>query len=154
MTLVSIIAIILFGILLLVLEILVLPGLIAGIIGAIFLITGIVMMYKNFGNVYGNVTLVSTLALTIGSLIYALKSKAWLRYSLKDTVDGKVIDLQSSAITEGTIALATSALRPMGSVLINNIKYEAQTNGEYIEANTEVIVVKVLSNKLVVKLKI
>lgn len=153
MTLFSIIAIILFGIFLLVLEILVLPGLITGIIGALFMIIGITMMYKNYGNVYGNVTLVSTIALSIGSFVYALKSKVWMRFSLKNTIDSKVIDLQTENIAEGTLAIAISALRPMGSVLINGNKYEAQTNGEYIEANTEVIVTKVMSNKLLVKIE-
>lgn len=152
MLLASIIAIILFGIALLILEILILPGLIAGIIGAIFMMVGIGMMYKSFGNTYGNITLISTVVICGGSLIYVLKTKAWLRFSLKDTNDSKVIDLTHEMIAEGEEAITISALRPMGSALIKNQKYEVQTNGEYIEANKKVIVVKVLTNKLLVKL--
>ncbi|MEO8146963.1 MAG: NfeD family protein [Bacteroidia bacterium] len=153
MLLASIIAIILFGIILIVLEILVLPGLIAGIIGAIFMIMGLVMMYKNYGDVYGNITLIATIVLTASALIYALKSKAWRRFGLKDTIDSKVIDLQKEHIEPGTIAITTSALRPMGTVIIGMNKYEAQTSGAYIEANSEVVVLKVLTNKLLVELK-
>lgn len=152
MLLASIIAIILFGIALLILEILILPGLIAGIIGAIFMVVGIGMMYKSFGSTYGNITLISTVLICAASLIYVLKTKAWLKFSLKDTIDSKVIDLTHEKITEGEEAITISALRPMGSVLIRNQKYEVQTNGEYIEANQKVIVVKVLTNKLLVKL--
>lgn len=151
MLLASIIAIILFGIALLVLEILILPGLIAGIVGTILMIAGIVIMYNRFGNTYGNITLISTLAICSGSLIYVLKSKAWLRFSLKDTIDSNVIDLTKEPVAAGDEAVTTSALRPMGSVVIGNKKYEVQTNGEYIEANQKVIVLKVLSNKLLVK---
>lgn len=152
MLLASIIAIILFGIVLLILEILILPGLIAGIIGTIFIVVGIGMMYKSFGNSYGNITLICTILLCAGLLIYVFKTKAWLRFSLKDTNDSKVIDLTHETIVEGEEAITISALRPMGSVLIKNQKYEVQTNGEYIEANKKVIVVKVLTNKLLVKL--
>ncbi len=151
MLLASIIAIILFGITLLVMEILILPGLIAGIIGTILMIVGIVIMYKSFGTTYGNITLISTIALCSGCMIYVLKSKAWLRFSLKDTIDSNVIDLTKELITVGEQAITVSALRPMGSVLIGDKKYEVQTNGEYIEANQKVVVVKVFTNKLLVK---
>lgn len=153
MLLASIIAIILFGILLLVLEILVLPGLIAGIVGTILMILGIVMMYTNFGEVSGNITLICTFFLTASLLFYVLKTKAWRRFGLKDTIDSKVIDLPAANIELGTIALTISALRPMGTVLIGTNKYEAQTNGSYIEANNPVIVIRVLTNKLLVELK-
>ena len=152
MLLASIIAIILFGIALLILEILILPGLIAGIIGTIFMLVGIGMMYKSFGSTYGNINLISTASFCTGSLIYVLKSKAWLMFSLKDTIDSKVIDLTQEMIVEGEEAITISALRPMGSVLIKNQKYEVQTNGEYIEANQKVVIVKILTNKLLVKL--
>ncbi len=152
MLLASIITIILFGIFLIVLEILILPGLIAGIIGAIFMITGIVMMYNNFGSTYGHITLISSISLTGFIVFYFLKSKSWQRFGLKDTIDSKVIDLSQTDIKPGMSAITLSALRPMGIVLINNEKYEAQTNGAYIEANTNVVVLKVMSNKLLVSL--
>jgi membrane-bound ClpP family serine protease len=153
MLLASIIAIILFGIILIVLEILILPGLIAGIIGAIFMVMGLLMMYKNYGDFYGNITLIATIALTAGSLIYALKSKAWRRFGLKDTIDSKVIDLTTANIEPGTVGITISALRPMGTVMIGNEMYEVQTTGTYIEANNKVIVLKVMTNKLLVELK-
>src|SRR5205085_3584490 len=119
----------------------------------IFMTAGLLMMYKNYGDFYGNITLIVTIALTASCLIYALKSKAWRRFGLKDTIDSKVIDLPSQDIAAGTVAVTSSALRPMGTVIIGITKYEAQTTGAYIESNTEVVVLKVMTNKLLVELK-
>lgn len=117
------------------------------------MILGIVMMYKNFGDVYGNVTIVCTVVLTVSCLVYALKSNAWRRFGLKEVIDSKVIDLPSEKIEAGIVAITISALRPMGTVMIDDKRYEAQTAGEYIESNNEVVIVKVMSNKLLVRLK-
>ena len=51
----------------------------------------------------------------------------------------------------GDEALAVSALRPMGTIMIGDIKVEAQSNGELIPENTKVVILRVLQNKVLVK---
>ncbi|MFI5219064.1 MAG: NfeD family protein [Bacteroidia bacterium] len=149
----SIILLILFGILLLVLEILILPGLIAGIIGGILVLAGISWMYKEFGNTYGNYTAVTTALATFGAIYYSLKSKAWTRFGLKDSLEGKTNQVDKLELKEGDEGTTVSDLRPMGSVMINNIRVEAQSHGEHIPANSKITVLKILPNKLIVKKK-
>ncbi len=153
MLIATIILVILIGIVLLVLEILVLPGLVAGIIGAILIITGILWMYKDFGSTAGHYTTLATVALSIGAVYYSLKSQAWQRFGLKDSLQGRANEIDKTEIKEGDEGLSISALRPMGTIMVNNIRVEAQTNGEMISGNTEVIVIKVLTNKVIVKEK-
>ena len=45
-------------------------------------------------------------------------------------------------------------MAPMGKVLVNNQSIEATSTGGFIDENTEIEVVKVLQNKLIVKPKI
>lgn len=149
----SIILIILIGIILVVLEILILPGLISGIIGSILIIIGILWMYKAYGSAIGNYTAIGTAVLTLGAIIYSLKSKAWQRFGLNDSLKGKTNEVDNLELKEGDEGITVSAMRPMGTVMINEKRIEAQTNGELIPANTLVTILKVLPNKLIVKVK-
>ena len=150
----SIIILILVGILLLVLEILILPGLIAGIIGGILVISGVTWMYKEFGSTAGNYTAFSTALLTVTAIYYSLKSKAWHRFGLKDSLVGKTNEVSKLEIKEGDEGKTVSDLRPMGSVMINNLRMEAQSNGEHIPSNRNIIILKILQNKVIVKEKL
>lgn len=153
MLFVSIVILILVGIVLLVLEILIVPGLIAGIIGGCLIISGILWMYKDFGSTAGNYTVFATGVLTFGAIYYSLKSKAWQHFGLKDSLKGKTNEVDTLEIKEGDEGITISALRPMGTVMVNNLRVEAQTNGEMIQGNVSVIISKVLPNKIIVKAK-
>lgn len=148
-----IIGLLILGIILLVLEILVLPGLIAGIIGGAFLFAGIVWMYAAEGTRAGNITLVATFVGTSLAIYFSLKSKSWLRYGLKSTIDSKVNDIASLSIQEGAEGRTLSALRPSGTILIGDARVEANTSGEMIDAGSKVIVTRVLPNRVIVKIK-
>lgn len=145
--------VILFGIALLLLEILVLPGLIAGIIGSILMIAGILWMYTSEGLIAGNITLFVTILVSASSIYYGLKSKAWERFGLNQKLDGKSVTTSELEVQEGDEVIALSALRPSGTVMIGEKKAEAQTNGELVPAGSTVIILKILPNKLIVKPK-
>lgn len=151
MLLTSIIVLIVVGICLLVLEILILPGLIAGIIGVVLMLLGILWMYQDFGSSAGNYTSVITVIVTIFAIYYSLKSKAWQRFGLNDSLQGKTNEVDKLDLIEGDEGVALSALRPMGTVMIKDRKVEAQTNGELIQENSIVKILKVLPNKVIVK---
>lgn len=152
MLLTSIIVLIFIGIVLLVLEILVLPGLIAGIIGGILIISGIAWMYASYGNNAGNITALVTAIATGASIYFSLRSRAWERFGLKDSLEGKTNEVNKLEIHEGDEGISVSALRPMGTVMVNNQRVEAQTNGELLPENSKIVVKKILSNKILVQL--
>ena len=153
MTIALIFILILFGILLLILEILVLPGLVAGIFGVVLMVAGILWTYRSYGSFAGNLTLLGTALLSGISVYYALRSKAWERFGLKGQLEGKTPSNLELPVQEGDELTAVSALRPMGTVLVGDQRVEAQTNGELVPAGSMVVVLKVLSNKLIVKPK-
>lgn len=142
------------GLFLLVLEIVLIPGTtVAGIAGGLLMAAGIFWMYADHGSTAGHTTLAITGVATGISLYYAFKSRAWERFSNKDAIDGRANVIDEN-IKPGDEGLTLSSIRPMGSVLVNGIKVEAQTTGEMIEENTSVIVTKVLPNKIIIKPKI
>jgi membrane-bound ClpP family serine protease len=151
---VLIIGLIVIGILLLVLEILVLPGLIAGIIGGIFLVIAIIWMYADYGTTAGHITLVSTVITSLVVIYASLRSKAWNRFGLKDILEGRMNEVGLMELKEGDEGRTLSALRPSGMVLFGSLKVEAQTSGEMIDAGTLVVITRVLQNKVLVKKKV
>ncbi len=153
MTYFSIIALLLLGIILVILEILVVPGMIVGIIGGGILILGNYLSYKYYGATVAVYTLLGTIVVTIVSLILSLKSKTWERMSLKSASDSKVNIIEENSIKEGDEGITISRLAPMGKVLINERYFEAESRNQIIDANMPVVVIKILDSKIIVKLK-
>jgi membrane-bound ClpP family serine protease len=152
--LLTIVFLILIGIVLLILEILILPGLIAGIIGGILIITGIILTYTNYGNTYGHITFAATAIVTGISIWYAFKSRVWERFGLQQTSDGKIIRLDELNIQPGDAGITLSVVRPSGTALFDNKKLEVHSRGEIIDSNKIIEVIEVLPNKLIVKEKV
>jgi membrane-bound ClpP family serine protease len=147
----AIILLILIGIVLLVLEILVIPGFVAGIVGVGMMAGGVIWMYAEYGPVAGNWTAAGTVIGAIAAVAYSLKSRAWRRFGLQGTLEGKAVSVDKMDIHVGDEGVAMSALRPSGTVYIGSKRVEAQTNGEMVSRDSKVIVQKVLTNKIIVK---
>jgi len=101
MSLFLIILLIIIGLSLIVLEIIVIPGAIAGIIGLLIIAFAIWESFDVFGNTTGYITLFSTLFVTAVALYFTLKSKTWNRISLKSTIDSKVNMLKENELNVG-----------------------------------------------------
>jgi membrane-bound ClpP family serine protease len=140
------------GFLFLLLEILVLPGTnIAGVLGFILIAIGIWQAYTNYGGFAGTIALILTVIFSIIVLYFALKSRTWKRAALNKNIEGKVNIIDVQKIKPGDRGKAISRLAPMGKAVINGEYYEVKTNGEFIDQETEVEVVKIEFNKVFVK---
>lgn len=152
MTILIIGALILVGIVLLLLEILVIPGItVAGIAGIIAIGSGIFMTYTQYGTTVGHFTLIGIFILMVILTIIALKSKTWNKVKLDTKIDSKMVNVQEDQVKIGEKGVTLSRLAPMGKVIINDETFEAQSNGEFIDQNTPIEVIKLSQNKIVVK---
>ena len=150
-----VISVIVLGILFMLIEIFLLPGIsIAGIAGAIFLIGGIVYSYMFLGSTAGNITLAAS-AVTLGLTFFGLlKSKSLERISLNTNIDDKVDNSYLLKIAAGDTGVAISRLNPIGKILVNDIEAEGKSfDGEFIEEDTEIVVIKVETYNVLVKRK-
>ena len=156
MSITLIIIIILLGVLLFIIEFLLVPGItVAGIGGAILIVGGVIMAYHHHGSTIGNFTLLGTALISFLTVFIVLKSGTWKKIMLKKDISGKVnvVDQTGAEVKIGDAGKTITRLNPMGKVEINGNYFVAQSLNKYIDQKTDIEVIKVLSNKLVVKLK-
>ena len=132
MTIFFISVLILFGILLIVLEILALPGFIVGLLGAVFVVMGIGWTWQVYGSDIGLLTGIITLAITGVSIWSAFRTGFWQRFSLQEKLEGRMNEIDPTSVHVGDRGAAVSSLRPMGTVKVNGQKYQASTEGELV----------------------
>lgn len=142
---------ILFGIVLIVLEILIIPGFIVGILGGVFIILGVGWTWQLAGSQAGIFVALGSIVLTGLAVWSALRTGFWSRFSLQDQLKGKMNVIDESRVKPGDRGAAISSLRPMGTVRVNGQKFEAGAEGEMIPPNYPIIVVKIEGYKLIVK---
>lgn len=146
---------ILVGLLLIVLEILVIPGQgVFGVLGLIVMAIGIWKTYATYGTVTGHIVLASSFIVSAVSLILSLRSKTWKRMMLNSKVEGKVNLVDAKKIKVGDIGKTVSRLVPAGKAMFHNEFYEVHTHGDFIDPQKEIVIISIDHNKIIVKQKI
>lgn len=146
-------AFLLIGLILILLEVLVTPGIIVGAIGVMFMGFGIYKTYTDYGMSAGNWTLFIVFVTSIAAIIMALRSNAWKKMSNQSVMDGKMNVVDTDKIQPGDNGITLSALRPGGNALINGQRVEVTTIGESLDADVEIVVKEIRLNKIFVKAK-
>lgn len=150
MSLTAIIVLILLGIILLVLELLVVPGGVLGVIAIGMIGFGVYSAYSNFSATTGHITLAVSLVATVSSVYISLKSGAWNRLALKDKIEGKANVIDTTLVQEGKHGIALSDIRPMGTALFDDEKFEVSSEGEKIPVHSKIKILRVEGNKIFV----
>lgn len=145
-------ALILAGIVLIIAEVVFIPGTtVVGVLGAIFMIAGVVFAYKEFGNDIGFYVLLATGITTGGALYFSFRSGAWNKLSNKSVIKSKVNEGLAAHLNEGEEGVTVSALRPMGSADFHGKIFEVKTSGEYVPNAIRVKIVKIRLNDILVE---
>ncbi len=144
----TVISLILFGLALLILELIFIPGTtLIGIIGLLSAIFGIYLGYSYFGVTIGSLIFAGT-ALATGLAVYrSFKSGTWDKMSLKLKIDSKVNE-DEDEILVGQRGVTTSALRPSGTADFNGNLREVRTLGLFLPAKSIVEVIRVERKKI------
>ena len=152
MTLIAIILLIILGLLLLLIEFAVIPGItIAGIGGFIMLGGSVFIAFSEYGKGVGFLTLLFVLIASPLLIYYFLKSRTGKKMVLDSLIDGKIENINSDKIKVGDTGKSLGRLAPSGKVKINGEIVEAQSTGSYVDQNTEIKVIKILTNKIIVE---
>jgi membrane-bound ClpP family serine protease len=147
-----IIILILVGILMLLIEILVIPGSgVAGIIGFGLMVAGIWIAYTNEGVREGHITLGITLGVSVVGLLLALRSKTWNKAMLNTVIDGKVKTIDPNLLKVGDKGKTISRCAPMGKAVFDNRFYEVSAYSDFIDQEKEIEVMKISGNKIFIK---
>ena len=134
------IIVLLLGVVLLTLEIVALPGGIAGAFGVLLIGFGVWQSYALFGNTTGTIVLLCAIALCVLLLAILMKSKTWKRFSLNEESDSKVNQLDATARV-GAKGFTISRLAPTGKALIDGQQMEVHAINKYIDPDRPIEVV-------------
>ena len=149
-----IVALIAIGLLMVVIEILVIPGGgLAGILGFVLMVAGVWLSYSRMGLTAGHITISSTLLLNLVVLIYALRSKTWEKAMLKRNIDSRVNIIDEAELRVGDTGKTVSRCSPSGKALINGKFFEVHARSEFIDEDVDIEVIKVEKNKIFIKSK-
>lgn len=143
---------ILAGLLLIVVEIVFIPGTtVVGLFGLIFTIVGIIFSYNHFGSEIGFYVLLGTTLSSAGALYLSFRKEAWKKFSHHSVIDSKVNEGMADHLAAGEEGISTSALRPMGSAEFSGKIFEVKTNGEFVSNGVKLRIVKIRSNDILVE---
>ena len=139
------------GILLLLVEILLLPGVgVAGVAGLLSMIASCWYAFHAFDSHTGRIVIIINIILCIIFTIIVLRGKTWKRFALNDAVEGRVNE-EGNSIKVGDEGKTLTRLGPVGKAEFGAVACEVHSEGELIDAGTPVVVTKVQNKEIFVK---
>ncbi len=152
MTWFILVSLIVFGALLLMVEVIFIPGTtVIGGLGLLFSAIGIYYAFTVLETAMATMVLIGALFLNLGFVLYGFKTGVWDRFSLKDTHTGRSFENRLAGLELGQEGITRSACRPFGKVEFNDELYEAKSDSGFIPAGTKVKIIKLEANKIIIK---
>ncbi|WP_295937399.1 NfeD family protein [uncultured Alistipes sp.] len=153
MTLFYIILLIVLGLLFLVAELVLLPGISIGALLALVCYgSSIYLAFENYGPVTGGLVIAVILVLSLIATVISLRAKTWQRFSLKQKINSSSMPATpDQELKIGDRGTTVSRLSPMGKIDVDGQIYEAKSTGAYVDPQQEVEVVGFENFSVIVK---
>ncbi|TDN95702.1 NfeD family protein [Sunxiuqinia elliptica] len=152
MTILIILFLIFLGILLLLLEFVVIPGItIAGIGGVLLLGASVYLAFDTYGVLAGIITLAFVLIVAPLVVYRFFQSRTGKKMLLNSEIDGHVDQIDSQTIHEGDEGITLGRLVPTGKVRINEQIMEAKSATGFVDPNVKIRVIEVLKTQVIVE---
>lgn len=147
-----IIILILVGLLLVLAEILLIPGVgVAGILGLVSLGGSCFYAFSEFGPGSGTIVTIVNVVLVLALTIYVLRAKTWKKLALNTNIESKVNIFDEEKLAVGDRGRTLTRLSPVGMAVIDDVKYEVKSLEGMIDPGVDVEVVLIEDNKVYVK---
>ena len=152
MELLIVIVLCLVGILLILAEIFLIPGItVALIFGIAASIGGVYYAFSRLGLLAGFIAMFVVLLVIGIACVYLVKSKAMDRIALKTDIDSTITTGETLNIAVGDEGIALSRLNPIGKVQVKNVIMEGKSMGDFIDERTPIVVINVGPSQLIVE---
>lgn len=139
-----------FGLVFLVLEVFVFPGVgLSGAVGLISLTIGVIMAFK-IDTYTGLFVLGGSLVGTSILVYYSIKFDTFSIMSLKTNIDSKVAVNHLDELTVGDKGVAISRISPMGKAQFNDFFSEVASQSGFIEENSPIEIIEIKDNTIFV----
>lgn len=147
-----IISLVIVGLILILAEILLIPGVgIAGVLGVLSMGGSCFYAFHEFGNLTGGVVTGINAILLVVLLVYVLRAKTWKRMTLETNIDAKAVADESAVVAVGDKGRTLTRLAPMGSVRFGDNVAEVKAIEGMIDPGTDVEVVMIEDSRIVVR---
>jgi len=148
---VTVLSLLVFGLGLLFLELLFIPGTtLSGVAGLISCFLGVTFAFTYFGPDIGMlVLLASSGAVFLGGYL-SFRQGTWHRLALHKVLKNRVNDTEEPLVI-GEVGKAISDLRPIGKADFNGHHREVSTLGYHVNTGREVRIVKIIGKKIYVE---
>lgn len=151
MSIFVIIGLIVLGVIFLTVEFIIIPGItVAGIAGLILMVVANYFAFAEHGTQTGGLVLLATLIINVIVGILIFRKRTWKNIGLKSIVSGRANESFIN-VKVGDKGIAVSRLAPLGNAMINNKMYEVSSQGSFLDENTEIEVIFIKHNKIIVK---
>lgn len=142
----------LIGLILVIAEILFVPGTtLVGLIGVFVTAVGIYYAFISFDNQVAGLILVATLALNFGALFYGFRTGAWKKFALKSSIKSRAFDNRLVGLEVGMQGVAVSDIKPIGKAEIGEGIYEVKSESGFISVGTTLFITKLENNTIIIK---
>ena len=140
-----IVTLIIIGIVLILAELLLIPGVgVAGILGIISLVGANFIAFYSYSSTMGTIVLLVTLFICSLGVWYALRAKTWKRLSLHQEIEAKATPLPKDlGIHVGMKGKTLGRLIPSGKARFGSIDVEVYALHGVIDPGTEIEVVQI-----------
>jgi len=152
MTIIILSTLLLIGLILMVAEVLFVPGTtVVGVFGLIVSLVGVVYAFLSFD--LGTAWLITGIAalLNLGAIVYSFRSGVWNKFSLKNTNQGGTFDGRTKGLQVGMPGKATSDIKPIGKAVFGDKIVEVKSESGFITVGSDITIMKIENNKILVK---
>lgn len=147
-----IIALMILGIVFLLAEMLIFPGVgITGLLGLASMGAACFFVFGLYGTKVGIIVTSASILLVILLLVFALRAKTWKRMSLDTKIESKALPNEEDRLSVGDKGKTITRLAPMGTARFGTQSVEVKALEGMMEPGVEIEVVMIEDNKVYVK---
>lgn len=152
MTLLILASLLIIGLILLLVEILFIPGTtVVGFFGLVVSLAGVVYAFASFDSQTALWITAIAVILNLVAVWYGFSSGVWKRFSLKSSMQGGAFDGRTDGVSVGMNGKAVSDIKPFGKAAFGELVLEVKSEEGFIEVGKEVSIIKIENNKILVK---
>lgn len=140
------------GLVLLLIEFTILPGItIAGIGGVLLFAYSIYLAFTSYGTLAGFLTLGFVIIVAPLLVIWLFKGRAGKKMVLNTVITGIANEIDESKIKVGDEGVTIGRLAPMGKVKVNNEVVEARSTGTFVDPGVKIRIVQIEKSLITVE---
>jgi len=139
-----IIFLVILGIVLLLIEVTILPGItVAGVGSFLVLVYSVYLAFSSYGSLVGFLTLAFVLIVSPLLVYYFFKGKAGKSMVLNTVITGVANEINPEKVKVGDIGVTIGRLAPMGKIKVNDEVVEVRSTGAFVNPGENVRIISI-----------